>query len=167
MKEEEEEIIEGQETETQKNDKVTKKYNNIMRVVTAVVGGEKNLKLPSTVGQTTTAKLVAELFQEEEEALEKETKEGLRELLKLHLSTQRAIAAKKKELDSLDLQKKKEFTEAANKWVNKIQQSEIMSQEYAEALNIAFNDVEIDREVVRKTPLKENVVVKTEDTDQK
>jgi hypothetical protein len=132
----------GQETEQQKKDKVSKKHEEIMKVIVAVIGNKERLAPAKTIGEDTTARIVADLFKEEDEALEAKAKEGLRDLLKKYIEYQSELRKKKKELDDLDLKKKKEFNEAANKWLGVIDRKVVMSAEYAEALKTAFTAVE-------------------------
>lgn len=137
-----EEVVQGEENESpeQKADKETKKYLKVMNVVKAVVGGEKNLKPAKKVDSDTTADIVAELFAEEQEELRKNVKEGLKELLKKHVELEAEVAKKDKELKDLQLKKRKEFTQAANNWLQKIDQSQVMADSYAAALETAFKE---------------------------
>ena len=137
----EEQLQDGQETEQQKKDKISKKHEEIMKVIVAVIGDKDRLKPAKTIEGDATARIVAELFKEETEALEAETKSGLRDLLKKYVEYQSEYNKKKKELDDLDLKKKKEFNESANKWLQKINRQQVMSSNYAEVLKTAFVEV--------------------------
>lgn len=141
---EDQELQEGQETEEQKKDKISKKHEEIMKTIVAVIGNKDRLKPSKTIEGDATARIVAELFKEENEALESQTKEGLRDLLKKYVEYQTEYNKKKKELDELDLKKKKEFNEAANKWIQKINRQQVMSTNYAEVLKTAFEEVKED-----------------------
>ena len=115
-----------------------------MKTIVAVIGNKDRLKPSKTIEGDATARIVAELFKEENEALESQTKEGLRDLLKKYVEYQTEYNKKKKELDELDLKKKKEFNEAANKWIQKINRQQVMSTNYAEVLKTAFEEVKED-----------------------
>lgn len=130
------------ETPEQKADKETKKYLRVIEVVTKVVGGAENLKPIKKVKGDATASIVAELFKEEQEELRKKVKEGLKGLLKQHVQLEADVAAKKKELEKLQLEKRKEFTKAANAWLNQIDQGAVMQAAYGTALEVAFKEKE-------------------------
>lgn len=140
MADEEEEIQqeEGQETEKQKKDKVSKKHAEIMKIVTAIVGGEANLKPKKVVKGDVTARIVAKLFSQEQIDLEIKASEGLRDLLKTYVAYQAEMSRLKKQADEIDIKKKKEFNEAATKWLQMINRQEVMTAEYTEALKAAF-----------------------------
>lgn len=128
----------GNDTPEQKADKETKKYLRVIEVVKKVVGGEANLRPQKKVDVDATAEIVAELFKEEEEELRKKVKEGLKNLLKQHVQLEADVAAKKKELEKLQLEKRKEFTKAANAWLQQIDQGAVMQEAYGTALKTAF-----------------------------
>ena len=128
----------GNDTPEQKADKETKKYLRVIEVVKKVVGGEDKLRPQKKVDADATADIVAELFKEEEEELRKKVKEGLKNLLKQHVQLEADVAAKKKELEKLQLEKRKEFTKAANAWLQQIDQGAVMQEAYGTALKTAF-----------------------------
>jgi len=130
---------EDNESPEQKADKETKKYLKVMETVKAVVGGEKNLRPQKKVDGDTTADIVAELFAEEQEELRVKVKTGLKELLKKHVELEAEVAKKEKELKDLQLQKRKEFTKAANNWLQQIDQQQVMAESYTKALETAFS----------------------------
>ena len=142
MADEEQIVTEGQETPEQKADKETKKYLRVIDIVKSVVGGESNLKPQKRVDGDTTADIVAELFKEEQEELRKKVKEGLKNLLKQHVQLEADIAEKEKELKRVQLDKRKEFTKAANAWLNQIDQGAVMQESYSTALKTAFSKTE-------------------------
>ena len=129
----------------QKADKETKKYLKVMETVRAVVGGPENLKVKKKVTTDVTASIVADLFAEEEEELRLRVKGGLKDLLKKHIELEADVAKKEKELKELQLQKRKEFTKAANNWLQAIDQGEIMKEGYKAALQTAFTAVKEDK----------------------
>lgn len=124
----------------QKADKETKKYLKVMEVVQAVVGGKDNLKVKKKVTGDVTASIVADLFKEEEEELRLKVKTGLKDLLKKHIELEAEVAKKEKELKDLQLSKRKDFTKAANNWLQQIDQAEVMKENYRTALQTAFTE---------------------------
>lgn len=126
----------------QKANKVTKKYLNVLAVIQAVVGGEGNLKPLKKVEGDVTASIVAELFKEEEKALKEKVKTGLQNLLKQHVQLEADVAAKKADLEKLQLEKRKEFTKAANAWLQQVDQGVVRQESYKEALKTAFSRVD-------------------------
>lgn len=138
----EQEVTGKEESPQEKADKETKKYLKVMEIVQAVVGGKDNLKRKKTATSDSTASIVAELFKEEAEELRKEVKDGLKNLLKKHVELEVEVAKKEKELKELQLNKRKEFTKAANEWLQRIDQGAIMQDSYQTALKTAFVNVE-------------------------
>lgn len=134
MSDNEQELQSGQESPEQKKDKVTKKYNTAMETLKKIIGGEKNLTPVKSVGGDPLAGVVADLFKEEREALLLQVKDGLKGLLKLHVGNMGDIAKKRKELDSLEQQKKEEFTKAANNFFQLIDRQSVSTEEYAQVL---------------------------------
>lgn len=122
----------------QKADKETKKYLKIIEVVKKVVGGEEGLKPAKKIDGDVTAEIVAELFKEEEKTLREKVKEGLKNLLKQHVQLEADVRNKEQELKKLQLEKRKEFTKAANAWLQQIDQGAIMQAAYSTALETAF-----------------------------
>lgn len=143
---------ENQQQDQQENaGKIGKKYDTVMKLLTAVVGGTANLKPTSKVGGDTLADIVGELFAEEQEAFEKSIKSGLSEILKKHVTTVREIAKAEKDLEALKNAKKKEFIEAAEKWLAKIEQNDVLNNAYQIALEEAFKEEGVDNVVDTKT----------------
>jgi len=126
------------ESPEQKADKETKKYLKVMETVQAIVGGKENLKPKKKVTGDVTASLVAELFKEENEELRAKVKLGLKDLLKKHVELEAEVAKKEKELKELQLTKRKDFTKAANNWLQQVDQAEVMKENYKAALQTAF-----------------------------
>lgn len=128
------------ETPEQKADKDTKKYLKVIEVVKKVVGGDQNMKPSKKVSGNITAGIVAELFKEDQEELRKKVKEGLKNLLKQHVQLEADVRNKEAELKKVQLEKRKEFTKAANAWLGQIDQGAVMQQLYSDALEVAFKD---------------------------
>lgn len=137
-----EDLKEGQpETEEQKKDKISKKHAEAMKFVTAVFGGEQNLRPKKTLSGDATAMVVATLFQKKQEEFEKKALEQLGDLLERYFQFTDEMKKKKDELDKLELQKKKEFTEAVNKIKQSFNQQEIMNEGYVVALKEATEEL--------------------------
>jgi len=122
------------------NNKVAKAYEKNMLKVQALLGGD--VKLPTKAKKGDMSSIVAELFKEETEATNLAVKNGLKELVKTHVTAGKAINAKKQELAQLELQKKKEFNEAAVKLFNQIEGVDSLLAEYQRSLGDAVNAVE-------------------------
>jgi hypothetical protein len=110
-----------EETESQKSDKIEKKFASALNKLVAVVGGKENLKISRKTPQDQVGDVVSELFKEEREAVLVETKESLRNLLKQYAEMEKAVSDKRKELDKLEKQKKDEFSKAAENLFSKIE----------------------------------------------
>lgn len=137
MADETEDLEKGPETEEQKKDKISKKHVEAMKFVTAIFGGEQNLRPKKTLSGDATAMVVATLFQKKQEDFEKKALEELGGLLEKYFQFTDEMKKKKDELDKLELQKKKEFTEAVNKIKQSFNQQDIMNEGYVEALKSA------------------------------
>lgn len=135
----EEEILSPEEAKG----KDAKKYQKALETITAIVGGADNMRPLKKITLNATASLVAELFKEEEEEFLKTTKEGLKALLKKHVEVEAEIAKQQQVLDNLKNTKRKEFTEASNKWLNKIDQAGVLTETYVGALKTAFLQEEV------------------------
>jgi hypothetical protein len=131
-----EELTEDQKKEKQSKDK--KKFEEAMKFLRAVVGGEENLRPKKKVKGDEAADLVAQLFREEKVQLQADFRSSLKELLKKYLEMETEVAKEQKKLDDLRAKKEKEFTQAVNNWKNKVEQSDIMNDNYAAILKAAF-----------------------------
>lgn len=143
-------------SEEQKNNgndkqKVVKAYDQNLKKLVAIVGGDTKLKPVTTVKKDTLGNIVTELFKEETEAVEKSTKEALKTLLKNRIEMQRSIEAKKKELAQLEVTKMKEFNEASVKLFKQISGLDDLEKEYYSALNEAATaEVKLEDENVEE-----------------
>ncbi len=135
---------EDEKDKQEKQSKDQKKFEAALRFVTSLVGGSKNLTPAKKVNGNDAASLVAKLFKDEKEKLREEFVSSLKELLKKYVEMEGEISKKQKELDELKKKKQKEFTQAVNSWKNKVEESDIMNQNYANALNIAFTKADED-----------------------
>jgi hypothetical protein len=127
-----------QETTQEKNNKIEKKFAVALTKLTAVVQGEKNLKIPKKIPGDALGSLVADLFKEENETLVKNVREELRDLLKKYAEMNAAFKAKQEELDKLQKQKKEEFTKAAEALFGKIDNVGKVEQSYYQGLKDAL-----------------------------
>lgn len=142
---ENDDLKEGQETEAEKKDKISKKHAEAMKFVTAIFGGEENLRPKKTLGGDATAMVVATLFQNKQEEFEKKAMETLSTLLEKYFQFTDETKKKQEELDKLILQKKKEFTEAVNNVKKSFNQQEIMNEGYVQALKEATQVLEDEK----------------------
>ena len=110
-----------EETESQSNDKIEKKFSAALNKLVAVVGGKENLKISRKTPMDQVGNVVSELFKEERESILIETKDSLRNLLKKYAEMEKAVSEKRKELDKLEKQKKDEFSKAAESLFSKIE----------------------------------------------
>lgn len=133
--------------------KVAKKFAQNILMVQALLG-DKPLALPKKLSldavepkeevpedEKIIDAIVREVFQEENAQLKEEVKTGLRNLLKKHVEFEQAVAAKKKEVEQTELQKKKEFNEECAKLFGKVTGIEKKMQQYKESLKAAGKDV--------------------------
>lgn len=121
----------------QSGDKIQKNYDNILKKLVAVVGGKEKLLPQKKIGKDLVATVVEGLMKEKKENLVKEVKDDLNNLLTKNIEVNKAVTEKQKELDNLKKQKQKEFTEAANKVFEKIDNLGELEQEYYQALGNA------------------------------
>lgn len=145
MTAEKEDQVTGQpETEEQKKDKITKQHDQAIKFISAILGGQENLIPKKNLDQDGVAKVVAELFKEENEALEVKTKEELKGLLKKYVECEAEIRKSEKELEKLKLQKKREFVEAVNRLRSLVNEKTVMNDTYVGALKTAHEEIEED-----------------------
>lgn len=121
----------GQE---QGSDKEQKKYNANIAKLTAVMRGKENLFPTKRVDNSAIGDLAQELLKERKEALSKEVKAGLSEILDKRVQLEKEIKAKEEELKKLSAQKMKEFNEAVGKWFQKIEDIDQLEKDYQAVL---------------------------------
>jgi len=107
--------------EQEQNNKTEKKFTSALNKLVAIVGGKQNLKIPNKTPKDQLGGLVDELFKEERESTLKDTKEGLRNLLKQYAEMDKAFKLKEQEFEKLKKTKKEEFVKAAETIFNKIE----------------------------------------------
>jgi|ERR1035437_5826943 hypothetical protein len=117
--------------------KTTKTFEINVKKLTALLGGEKNLKQTTVIKKDSLSIIVKDLFKEETELIEKETKEALKSLLKNYIDLQKSIEAKRKELVQLENTKMDEFNKASVLLFNRIEGIDIIEKEYYSALEKA------------------------------
>lgn len=115
-------------------DKIKKNFNTAMTKLVAIVGGEENLFPKKKIKKDTLATIVEGLVKEEKEALETSIKTEIKELLSKHVTLIKEVKAKEDELNKLKQTKQKEFTEAASKLFNKIENMDQLEKAYYESL---------------------------------
>ena len=126
-----------QENQSKEAKKVLAGFDKVMEKLTAIVGGEKELKPITGVAKNEVKSLVDELFKEEREANEEQIKTELKDLLKNHVLLNKTLKEERAKLDKLEIAKKKEFNTAANKLFNKIGGIDQLVTEYAESFDAA------------------------------
>lgn len=120
--------------------KVLQNFDTVVKKLTAIVQGEKNLKPVKSIPKDATATLVAELFKEEHEEIQKNVKEGLKNLLKGYVTLNNTLAAERKKLDAFEVAKKKEFNAEASKLFSQIEGLDSILQDYQGALTAAASE---------------------------
>lgn len=121
--------------ESNDDNKVNKAYDATMKKLVAIVGGDENLFPVKKVKKDVVKSIVSGLIKERKENAEKDVTKELVDLLDKHIQLKKALADKKKELDNLEQQKKKEFNEAASKLFGKIDEINQLESEYYSSLN--------------------------------
>lgn len=124
----------NQQNEGQNNDKVLKQHEQIMEKLAAVLGGKEKIFPSKKVGKDVLASITEGLLKDRKEAAEKELKAGLIELIDKKVTLDRELKAKQEELKKLEINKTKEFNEAATKLFNKIDGIEQLASDYRSTL---------------------------------
>jgi len=133
MIEAKEQIPQGTPQENQ--DKIVKTFENNMKRLVGVLGGEELLSNTSKVKKDTVEVIVENLLKDRKEKLELDIKNDLSTLLDKHVLLKKSIADKKKELKDLENSKMKEFNDACNKLFNKVQDIEQLEKDYYDSLS--------------------------------
>lgn len=134
--------METEENQDQKNDKIEKKYTSALNRLVAVVGGKEKLCVPKRIPTDKVSDVIAELFQEENDALLLEVKTGLRTILKQYTEMESAFKQKEEELIKLKKTKKEEFSKAAETLFNKIDKVGDIEKSYYDGLSLALKSEE-------------------------
>lgn len=137
-------MTENQNNQSKEAKKVLDGFDKVMSKLTAIVGGESNLKPVTKVQKSEAKNIVDELFREEREANEEQIKSELKELLKNHVLLNKTLKEERAKLDKLEIAKKKEFNTAANKLFNRISDIDSLVTEYAESFNAAKDGAQED-----------------------
>lgn len=127
--------MENNNQQPSEENKIKKNFDNTMKKLVAIVGGEQNLFPVKKVEKDVVANIVTNLIKEKKENIEKEVKTELVSLLDKYVEFKKAVVTKEKELEQLKDNKMKEFNEAANKLFGKVDQIDEISKSYYEALN--------------------------------
>ena len=128
------------------NEKVEKNYQRNLKKLVAILGGEQNLTPERSVKSDALAGVVETLLKEKREKVIAEVKQGLETLLEKHVNFQKELKAKKQELKQLEINKKKEFSEAANKVFSKISDIDELANQYKESLGSVAEEDEQEEE---------------------
>lgn len=121
-------------------DKIAKKFNSDIAKITAIIRQEPSKNGRVKVPKDDVAGLVKELFAETNEETKKTVKEELKGLLVKYVEYNRAKVAKEKELEKLNQEQMKSFSEAAQKLFDKIEGIPALEKEYADALVATTKD---------------------------
>lgn len=121
-------------TEKGEGGKVEKQHAALMQKLVALVGDEKKLKLAKRIPKDDTARLIAELFEEDHKLLHEDAKKQLRETLKKYAEMQTQFIQKEQEIAKLKMEKKKEFNKVVSDLLNKFESTDQKIAQYAEGL---------------------------------
>ena len=121
----------------QESGKIEKKFDEALIKVYHILGGDGLLKPKKKVKGDVVTEIVEELTKERTEANKASVKAELGTLLTKYVEYTTKLDEKEKELKKLKEDKQKEFTEAANKFFNKIDEVDTFAKQMAEALKVA------------------------------
>ena len=133
----------GQGQEQQQDaGKVEKQFNEVLVKIRSILGGDSDSLLTpkKKVKGDVFSEIVGELTKETVEKNRAEVKEELGTLLKKYVELQSEISKKEEELKKLKQTKQKEFTEAAKKFFNKIENVDDLAKKMVEALKEATSN---------------------------
>ena len=133
----------GQGQEQQQDaGKVEKQFNEVLVKIRSILGGDSDSLLTpkKKVKGDVFSEIVGELTKETVEKIRAEVKEELGTLLKKYVELQSEISKKEEELKKLKQTKQKEFTEAAKKFFNKIENVDDLAKKMVEALKEATSN---------------------------
>ena len=133
----------GQGQEQQQDaGKVEKQFNEVLVKIRSILGGDSDSLLhpKKKVKGDVFSEIVGELTKETVEKNRAEVKEELGTLLKKYVELQSEISKKEEELKKLKQTKQKEFTEAAKKFFNKIENVDDLAKKMVEALKEATSN---------------------------
>lgn len=102
-----------QQGENNDSSKVINAYNANLKKLTAIVGGEKNIKSKIKVPKDEVGDLISELFKEETTAAKEKLKADVKNLIKAKVTFDRAIQEEEQKLKKLKEEKMKEFNKAS------------------------------------------------------
>lgn len=123
----------GQQQEAE--NKIVKNFDSTMKKLVAIVGGKDNLTPTKRVKKDVLTTVVSDLLKEDKEEAEKAIKTELKELLSKHVLLVKELKKSKEDLQKLEENKMKEFTEAASKVFNKIDNLGQLESDYYTALS--------------------------------
>lgn len=114
-----------------------KKFGETMSKLSAILGKAPSKTDKKKVNKDAISAIVSSLFEEEEKGVVEQVKIELKDLLTKYVVLYKELDAKKKELEKLEKDKKKEFCDAAEKLFSKIDGLPELQKKYEEALNVA------------------------------
>lgn len=135
-------LQENQNEQGKEAKKVLANFESVKDKLVAIMNGPDNLKIPNKVKKGDMEGIIQELFKEENEAIIKEVKEGVKSLLKGYVALNASLAEERKKLDALEVVKKKEFNATAARLFARIEGIDALTKEYKEALGAAGKAIE-------------------------
>ena len=124
----------GQESPEEKKGKLQNRFNGVINKIEAVLGKTLEKKIKRKVAGAELDNIITDLFKEEKEALAKEVKEDLKNLIIAYAAAHAEKEKKQKEMDQLWEAKMKELCEAGDKVLNKIDGLPEIEKRYKEGL---------------------------------
>ena len=121
----------------QESGKIEKKFDEALIKVYHILGGDGLLKPKKKVKGDVVTEIVEELTKERTEANKASVKAELGTLLTKYVEYTAELDKSEKQLKKLKEDKQKEFTEAANKFFNKIYEVDTFAKQMGEALKVA------------------------------
>lgn len=129
----------GGNQQQEQGDKVEKAYQTTITKLSAILDMpvEQAIRKGKKVQKDAVAAVVQKMFKEQQEATVTEVTEGLKANLTNFVTMQQEIGKKKKELEKLETEQKKAFTQSCQKLFDKIEGLPELEKTYTEALKLA------------------------------
>jgi len=119
------------------NNKVVKQFNSNMEKFAALMGSPAQIKIQTKVKKDSVSDMISDLFKEENEAIIAKTKEDIKNLIKAKVSFDKELQAQEKILETLKINKMKEFNAKAVAVFGQIEGIDSMTTVYSNALKEA------------------------------
>lgn len=128
--------------EKENKNKVANAFNENVKKIEALLGKPADKKTRRKVPSGAMEAIIADLFKEEDEDLQKNMRADLKKLLLSYVELHQALDTKRKEMEQLENAKMKEFNEAAQKLFNRIDGFPEILKKYAAGLKAAVSSTE-------------------------